>query len=499
MLADNGCAATTARLKILEPEVPAEDPWRDDALGRAEVAARLTNLIEGMREPFVISIDGSWGTGKTFLLKRWHRDLENKGFRAIYFNAWEDDFCDDPFLAMFGQLSEHFREGPFKDQVRDVLEIAEPLIRENVAAVVKKTTGLCLKVPWKRGRAFLLKEYQDQQGAKSQLKESLERLSSKVEKETDRPLVFIIDELDRCKPTFAIELLERVKHIFDVPNLVFAFGINRKELCATLESVYGEIDASVYLRRFFDMEFRLPEPDTVQFGKYLMARYGLDAVFDTAFEYADQRSVEQQERRAYFRMKEGILGLWHRLGLSLRDVDQCVRVLALLSRNRPSHFATSPLLAGVLVTLRLKNPVLYGQVARWDFCAGSVMDYIHSELSALSPSQSYGREVGTVWLDLTLNPLEAWLYMVHPASLRQLEELKNTGNPAESCLLPTRTRDGGKERAEELLVWIEQERNRAALERHYTRAEPVTGYAPEKALEDLLASIDLVRVDAPDL
>ena len=72
--------------------------------------------------------------------------------------------------------------------------------------------------------------------------------------------MFIIDELDRCRPTFAIELLERVKHIFDVPNIVFVFGINRAELVKSLESIYGEIDAGTYLRRFFDMEFVLPEP-----------------------------------------------------------------------------------------------------------------------------------------------------------------------------------------------------------------------------------------------
>ena len=70
-------------------------------------------------------------------------------------------------------------------------------------------------------------------------------------------MVFIIDELDRCRPTFAIELLERVKHIFDVPNIVFVFGINREELTKSLRSVYGEIEAEEYLRRFFDMELRL--------------------------------------------------------------------------------------------------------------------------------------------------------------------------------------------------------------------------------------------------
>ena len=101
-------------------------------------------------------------------------------------------------------------------------------------------------------------------------------MAGKVRDETGHPMVFIIDELDRCRPTFAIELLERVKHIFDVPNLVFVFGINRDELCTSLQSIYGEIDASVYLRRFFDMEFTLQEVDSAKFSRHLMQKFGVD-------------------------------------------------------------------------------------------------------------------------------------------------------------------------------------------------------------------------------
>ena len=92
----------------------------------------------------------------------------------------------------------------------------------------------------------LLEEYLYQRASKDKLKKHLQDLAGEVVKETGHPLVFIIDELDRCRPTFAIELLERVKHIFDIPNMVFAFGINRDELCKSLSSIYGDIDVDVY-------------------------------------------------------------------------------------------------------------------------------------------------------------------------------------------------------------------------------------------------------------
>ena len=116
------------RLKLPEPGVSAEQPWGDDVLDRAQIATKLTNLIRDQSAPFAISIHGYWGTGKTFMLKRWQKDLESQDFKAIYFNAWEDDFCDDPLLAIIGQLSEYFKESSLKSFTDKVakIQVADP-------------------------------------------------------------------------------------------------------------------------------------------------------------------------------------------------------------------------------------------------------------------------------------------------------------------------------------------------------------------------------------
>ena len=133
------------KLKLPEPDVDANDPWRDDVLKRKEIASRLTNLIQNQSLPFVISIHGEWGTGKTFMLKRWQRDLENQDFKAIYFNAWEDDFCDDPLLAIIGQLWEYFEKnqgGKFKGFLQKIRKNAGPLLRANANSLLTKHSGL---------------------------------------------------------------------------------------------------------------------------------------------------------------------------------------------------------------------------------------------------------------------------------------------------------------------------------------------------------------------
>ena len=239
-------------LKLSEPIVDSDNPWADDLLARQEVATRLTNLIATQEPPLTISIHGQWGTGKTFMLKRWQKDLEQQGFRAIYFNAWEDDFCDDPLLAILGQMSEYFKEGELKTLAHRVIQTASPLLQKNLLSVLSKSTGITLEIEQgQQDERDLLEEYFDQRATKDKLKEHLLKMSEAVFEETGHPLVFVIDELDRCRPTFAIELLERVKHIFDVPHIVFVFGLNRDELSKSLSSVYGDINTDVYLRRFF--------------------------------------------------------------------------------------------------------------------------------------------------------------------------------------------------------------------------------------------------------
>ena len=129
------------KLKHPEADVSPEQPWQDDELDRKRLAERLTKLICNQQEPFIISIDGQWGSGKTFLLKRWQRDLERDGFRAIYYNAWEDDFCDDPLCsAIIGQLSDYIsRKGKLKTLAEESgTRSLIPLLKKNAYSRVLK-------------------------------------------------------------------------------------------------------------------------------------------------------------------------------------------------------------------------------------------------------------------------------------------------------------------------------------------------------------------------
>ncbi len=376
-------------LKLDEPEVDSGNPWGDDVLDRKEIADRLTSIVRGQEAPFVISLDGRWGTGKTFLLKRWVQDLQNQDtpWEAIYYNAWEDDFAGDPLLSITGQFSEHFRKTTLADRARRLGDLIQPLLRFGASAAAVATTGVPLPdVP--SGQQVIsssLADYLEKRAAKDKLTESLGELATEVNRETREPLVFVIDELDRCRPTFAIQLLERVKHIFDVPNIVFVFGINRGELVKSLESVYGEIDTGAYLRRFFDMEFVLPDPDPQPFCASLVRKFRLEDFFEDLGKTPPSNShvSELRDVSSYLPV------LVATMGLSLRDIDYCIRLLALATRTLEPGQSVHPPLFVVLAAIKIENTQLYHRFIAGRARGAEIVDYLNGRAAEPYSGSSY--------------------------------------------------------------------------------------------------------------
>ena len=409
-------------LKIPEPKVDAKKPWGDDKLDRKEIADRLTTIVRGQEAPFVISVDGRWGTGKTFLLKRWQQDLENEGWQAIYYNAWEDDFAGDPLISVTGQLSEHLKKGSLWAKARKLGRLVAPFVQPVASTASIATTGV--PVPnirrSKQAPPNDLADYLEKRAAKDGLKKHLAELAAEVRADTDQPLLFIIDELDRCRPTFAIELLERVKHIFDVPNIVFVFGINREELTKSLRSVYGEIEAEEYLRRFFDLPLRLPDADPGAFCRHLIQSFGLDSFFS---------SVRTTGSRDAFYIAEEYLPLiLGGMGMSLRDMDHCVRLLAFAARAMLTSQSFPAALLILLIAVRIKDPRLYGEYVEGTARGAALLDSI-TDQSGLARTDN-------------LYALEAIVYAVDDARavLEQLNLLKSGLDLARPQYLSQRTR-----------------------------------------------------------
>lgn len=256
------------RLKTIQVKNSDNDPYKDDLLDRNVSGDNLINLIKSFSESFVLAINGKWGSGKTTFVKMWQKELENDGYRTIYFNAWEMDFVEDPLIGIIGEFKKMTTtkdEELIKKFTNVVRKVSFSMVPSLLSLSAEFMTGLNLKDVIKDGskRAMeIMNEYVNNYIKQQEsIKEFRKALTEYVhELSSNKPIIFIIDELDRCKPDFSVKALERIKHLFAVKNVVFVLAIDRTQLEHSICGFYGSdmIDADDYLRRFIDIQYDLP-------------------------------------------------------------------------------------------------------------------------------------------------------------------------------------------------------------------------------------------------
>ena len=234
------------RIQPREIEVPEDDPFKNDLLGRKEPVEVPTHLVGSLEGPCVLAVDAVWGAGKTTFLKIWAQYLHNQGFPVVRFNAWETDFSGDPFVALSTELTEGLQEytnesmmKKVDDSVKEVLRRAAPgAIRLATADILdinpllEKEFGNALASYAKEG----LSAYQEAKKSVKKFRDTLQDMADAVSRSKgSRPLIVMIDELDRCRPSYAVELLEVAKHLFAVDHIVFVLAVNRSELAHSIK------------------------------------------------------------------------------------------------------------------------------------------------------------------------------------------------------------------------------------------------------------------------
>ena len=249
--------------------------FSDDLLGRDDELKNLSMLIEGTTEPLTLAINAAWGAGKTTFVKElWKPYLESKyGIESFYFSAWENDYSDEPLVSILGEFNSYLSSKDESD-IRDIDKIKEAFINIGKLAIVesvKKVTADIVDV------SALIDSYSSTKDSVGKFKEQISTLLASIygEQNDGKPFVIFIDELDRCRPLYAIEFLERIKHLFGVKRLIFVLCIDKVQLAESIKSQYGNIDAGNYLRRFIDLEYQLPAGDLENFCKIKISDFRL--------------------------------------------------------------------------------------------------------------------------------------------------------------------------------------------------------------------------------
>ena len=366
------------RIQPREIDVPEDDPFKNDLLDRKEPVEVLTQLVSNLEGPCVLAVDAAWGAGKTTFLRIWEQHLRNHKFPVVQFNAWETDFSDNPFVTLSTELTEGLRkydDESLKAKIKGMEKWAKEVLLWTAPALIRLAAVSIPLLGKEIGLGFSsyvkesLSAYKKAQKSVKKFKCTLQDLANTLsESRENRPLIVVLDELDRCRPSYAVELLEIAKHLFSVDHIVFVLAVNRSELGHSIKALYGsDFDAEGYLRRFFDVDFRLPEPERQKF---------IDGLLD-AIQINDycKRTKDQHAQQDVDGDVRDLLQLFFRApDLSLRRIAQAMHRLGLVFaslRGDEKSFAVTAIVALIMRTIDLD---LYHRFVRGEVSDLDVVD-----------------------------------------------------------------------------------------------------------------------------
>lgn len=299
--------------------------YLNDTIDRNKDIYRFISILNTIEDNCSIALEGKWGSGKTFFVKQtkmildsfnnfidsqsnedlekvkscWNQyknqneqDLELQPQVSVYYDSWENDNDEDPILSIIYEILQNVNSDyNFKKGINCMKAIGNI-----VEFFTNSKANLLIDVVKKEN---LFTELISSREIKSLVDEFLESILA----ERGNRLVIYIDELDRCKPSYAVKLLERIKHYFTNERITFIFSINIDELQFTIKQYYGEgFNASRYLDRFFDLRISLPPVNLQRYYKSINFNYAT-YVYDKVSHYViEYYNFELREISKYLRL-----------------------------------------------------------------------------------------------------------------------------------------------------------------------------------------------------
>lgn len=258
----------------------------NDSIGRGEFVRQFVKMLNAIEDNCTIALEGNWGSGKTFFVKQVKMvlDAHNPNYQpvngflteerrkvikekcsefnvedgstelkpqlCVYYDAWQNDNDEDPILSLVYSIVKEIGS-EFSFNKKSTLDICGELIK----LVCDKDISKLIKVLKGKNALDRIRKTKDEADKVSEFLQSLLP-------EVGERLIVFVDELDRCKPSYAVKLLERIKHYFLDEEITFVFSVNINELQHTIKKHYGsDFDATRYLDRFFDLRATLPKFD----------------------------------------------------------------------------------------------------------------------------------------------------------------------------------------------------------------------------------------------
>ena len=332
-----------------------------DEFNRKPIAENIIRLLTSPIDLSPMVIDGGWGMGKTEFCQKLIRLMQQQhpDYQPVYIDAFRSDHSGEPLLALLAEIIKACTPEDTGDQPSEQ--------RKNITRKVAKAAGFVMKTVAKAAVGHVLKQNTDDLAEELQqiindgqdadsltetvtdaaatiashtidatvealLKEqieaekNLETLKACLkELAADKPIILFIDELDRCRPDYAVDMLEVIKHVFDVENVKVVLVTNTKQLRAAINHRYGaEVDAQKYLDKFLKYSFALPDKVVarIEEERALVSIEYFKQLIQNSRIADELKGLTEQQIILNF-----ISDMIERNGLSLRETERLVRFL----------------------------------------------------------------------------------------------------------------------------------------------------------------------------
>lgn len=359
-----------------KPIINPAEPYKDALFNRQALGESLTQLLRNLIDPVVIMVHAPWGEGKSTFSKMWETDLNRQNLKAIYFDAYRADYFGDPFVCFSGEIlafaKEHFSEAENErsELKRTAIGVAKSLAGLATKTLVKAATNGAVgeqeAEEFKKivhgvtdGLADIaaatvekrIENYAAEKDTLEAFRKTLEKLAAAVRTQQGFPLTIIVDELDRCRPSFALALLERIKHLFDVPGVAFVLLVNKTQIESYIQTVYGNVDAHAYLLKFANIFIDLPH----QGEQYVNGR---GAYCQKLFAHHELSRYTSDGRF----LANCLYDLAEHFSLTLREIEKVFVVLGIYYSTFPPDASETPFVPAVLSILKVHQPSTYAQL-----------------------------------------------------------------------------------------------------------------------------------------
>lgn len=273
-----------------------------DILDRHKLLDQLFELFETLsssKASCSFALNGKWGSGKTFVIERLEHQLkqwrDGNKYLVFHYNCWQYDYYEEPLIAIVSAMQDDISDythvlgeksmEKIKQVGHSIKTLAKIIAESYVISSIEGKISFDIK---KLSASSKEGDYDTY----SSLKKAMEKARNELSKlSADQTLVIVVDELDRCLPSYAIKVLERLHHLFsNLQNTVLMLAIDKSQLNSAIRHIFGEdANTSAYLKKFIDFEVPL---DIGNVNERFVAKYN---EYFSLFYFPDYLNLEDFE------------------------------------------------------------------------------------------------------------------------------------------------------------------------------------------------------------